>query len=63
MPINTIDPKEQQAREIALILSERDDNDVTEDDVEGWRDWDIYEWIEAFGYEWDGNEWVLEDDE
>lgn len=57
------DPKEDQGRDIALAIAQNEDTDVTVQDVKGMHEWDIYEWIEAWGYEWDGNEWVLEDEE
>lgn len=56
--------KLEQAKDIALLLSDRDDTDVAEDDIQAWHEWDIYEWIEAWGHVWvkDKEEWVNDED-
>ena len=64
MPLQMIDRKEEWARDIALCLLDSKDTDVTVEMIRGWHKWDVYEWIEAFGYCWDdeSKEWYLDDE-
>ena len=43
--------------EIAAMIIESRETDVTMDKLETWQDFDLYDWIESWGYEWDGSEW------
>jgi hypothetical protein len=47
-----MDNKYQQAKDIALLLSDRDDTEVDETDIESWAEWDLYGWLEAWGHIW-----------
>ena len=35
-----------------------DETDVTLEDIQGWRDDEVYEWLEAWGFEWDDVQWI-----
>ena len=59
MTIQYFDPKEQQAIDVALCLTDSEDTFVTVDDVVGWDKEKIYEWLEDSGYAWTGKEWIL----
>ena len=55
MTVQTI--KYQEALDIALMLAQSDDTQVTEDDVQSWHEYDVYEWLEAWDYEWIAGSW------
>ncbi len=57
-----LNQKEERGRDIALCIVDSEDTDVTPDQMKVWPDWDIYEWIEAWGYLWQEGEWVLDDE-
>ena len=41
-----------------IIACHSDETDVTEVDVrDDWSAYDLYEWLEAWDYEWTGEEW------
>jgi hypothetical protein len=48
--------KRTYADDLALILIEIAPTDVTEEQVKQWNDNDLYEWLEAWGYEWNEKE-------
>lgn len=48
-----MDNRERTARDLAEVLTSSNDTDVTPEDVKEWYKWDVEEWIEAFGFEWD----------
>jgi hypothetical protein len=62
MSVQTIDQKEEQAREIALVLVDFENVDVTVEMLASWEKWDVYEWIEAYGYYWENEEWLFNDE-
>jgi hypothetical protein len=35
-----------------------EETDVILEDIQVWRADDVYEWLEAWGFEWDGTQWV-----
>lgn len=50
--------KQMYALDLALVLVDSGDTDVTEEQVRNWRDDELYEWLETgFNYEWDGHNW------
>lgn len=54
--------KVEQARELALHLADSEDTDVTPEDVASMADHDLVEWVESWGFSWDGSGWEnLED--
>lgn len=55
--------KRMHAQELAQSICDSGEVDVTFEDVQGWSDEDLYEWIEYWGYVWEGaHGWVdLED--
>lgn len=55
-----IDEKEEKARDVAENIVDFEDTDVS--DVSDWPKWDVYEWIEAWGYCWseEDREWHYE---
>ncbi len=59
MSIIKIDSKEEAAQEIARAILESEETDVTVADISRWHKDDVYEWIEAWGYQWDkeAQEW------
>lgn len=50
--------KERLARDLACELTAQSDTDVTPEQVEGWTPWDAYEWVESWGFEWTGEQWI-----
>lgn len=61
MSIKTLSRKEQWAKDIAYCIIEAEETDVTPGDIDRWASWDLYEWLEAWGYEWyeDDQEWIF----
>lgn len=60
-----IAPKHRLAADFALdLLNTLDDDEtnVTADDIARWRDDEIYDWLEAWGFEWDGAAWMGSDE-
>lgn len=41
-----------------LVDTLGDETDVTTEDIQGWRDDAVYEWLQAWDFEWDGAQWV-----
>lgn len=37
-----------------------DDTDITEEQVRAWNDFDLYEWLETLGYNWNGEGWAMD---
>lgn len=50
--------KRYLAIEQALYVIEHEDTNVTEDDLQTMRESDLYDFLAAWGWEWDGSEWV-----
>lgn len=50
--------KERLGRDLADELTYQDDTDVTVEQVKSWHEWDVYEWLECWDYDWDGERWV-----
>lgn len=48
-------------RELATILIDEECGDSSR--VEGWSDDDLVGWLEEQGYEWDGENWIPEEDD
>lgn len=44
--------------EIAAHILENYNTDVTAEQIETWLEFDLYEWLEAWGFVWDGQEWA-----
>ena len=55
--------KRAHAQELAQQICDSGETKITFDQVETWSDEDLYYWIEAWGYSWEGADgWVdLED--
>ena len=53
--------QESAARDIAREIAAVQDTDVTPGDIDAWSADDVYEWLAAWGYEWDGVEWLYQD--
>lgn len=58
--------KRAHAQDLAQSICDANESDqdfVRSEDIETWSNYDLYEWLEAWGYEWDDiNGWVnLED--
>ena len=49
--------KRWEAEDIALAIIDTDTTDVTESKMRRWSDDDLYEWLEAWGFEWRANSW------
>lgn len=43
--------------EMAAHIIENLETDVTMEQVEMWQDFDLYDWLEGWGFEWNGQEW------
>ncbi len=43
--------------EMAAHIIENYDTDVTMEKIETWQEFDLYDWLESWGFAWDGNEW------
>lgn len=50
--------KERLARDLAHALTEQPDTDVTPEQVNRWQDFDVYEWVQMWEFEWNGQRWV-----
>jgi hypothetical protein len=48
-----MDLREREARDIAHEIAVTQDTDVSPDEVYTWRSYDVYEWLAAWGYQWD----------
>ena len=44
--------------EIAAHIIENFDTKLTMEKIETWQEFDLYEWLEDWGFAWDGNEWA-----
>lgn len=55
--------KRAQAEEVAGAIIEHRNTDVTFADIARMRDADVYDWLEIFGFTWDGVEhaWCASD--
>ena len=53
-----MDAKEREARDLAEMIAVSQDTDVEPDNLAAWPDYDVYEWLEAWGYSWDGQGWI-----
>lgn len=55
--------KRMHAQELAQSICDSGEVDVTFEQVQGWSDDDLYDWLESWGYSWEGVDgWVdLED--
>ena len=50
--------KKLYAIDLALNIVDGGETDVTEEQVRGWRDDELYDWLETgWNYEWDGRNW------
>ncbi len=47
----------------SIRLTDLDETDVTPDQIESWKERDVYEWLETEGFEWNGRQWIRDDDE
>jgi hypothetical protein len=56
-------PKEWKAADLAEQIAISGDTDVTPEDVKRWPSYDLYDWLEAWDYEWNGSEWVYAGEE
>lgn len=55
--------KRTQALEVAEIICDSGETDVEFGGVKSWSDEDLYEWIESWGYTWEGDDgWVYLED-
>ena len=54
-----IDRKYSEALDLGLLIvaNHEDETDVTENDVRGWPDYDLYEWLEAWDHVWIMGAW------
>ncbi len=55
--------KHLDAIEVAESIIDSKDVLVTSDDIRQWHESDLYEWLDAWGDEWDGTDWKLMDSE
>ena len=46
-----------KAAHLAVLLADMPDVDMDPEDVKKMQPHDLYEWLEACGYEWNGQEW------
>ena len=49
--------KYDEAKEIAQHIIENQDTDVTMEQVAAWRNFDLFEWLETWGYTWYREDW------
>ncbi len=49
--------KRREAEDIALAIIDTDTIDVAESKMRRWSDDELYEWLEAWGFEWRANSW------
>lgn len=54
--------KEYQARDLAETLTYSDETDATPEQVNNWGVWDVEEWLNSWGFEWDEEKWRNVDD-
>lgn len=53
--------KRAHAQDLAQVIIDSESTDVAS--VETWSDYDLYEWLETWGYEWDDREgWSFVED-
>lgn len=50
--------KRWAAEDVAAVVIETEETDVTEEQIEQWSDLTLYEWLEAWGYSYNGVDWV-----
>ena len=50
--------QERLARDLAETLTDTQETEVQPDTIAGWPDYDVYEWLAAWGFHWDGQQWV-----
>ena len=43
---------------MASVIIDNFDTDVTERQISEWSDGDLYDWLIAWDYTWNGSEWV-----
>ena len=63
MTVQAIDPKEEQARYIALCILEDGETRKTFEEVAVFWPWALYEWLNIWGFSWDEREgeWIQND--
>lgn len=44
--------KERLARDLAETIVDTQDTSVTKEQLAAMKSWDVYEWLEAWGYVW-----------
>ncbi len=54
--------KQAKALELALLLLDEVDTDITRADLEGWKQDNLYEWLEAMGFVWEEGDWQAPED-
>ena len=59
MPVIATDRKYSEALDLGLLIvsNHGDETDVTENDVRGWPDYDLYEFLETWGHVWIMSAW------